>query len=342
MRLIEPLGLLHGAAAREAIAAGHAMPLAGGPAAFTLARPIGPIGAGPRAAPLPVSALPAEWAAGAARLAAAPPPWAGLAADRPLVMGILNVTPDSFSDGGQHAAPAAAIRAGEAMLRAGADILDIGGESTRPGAAPIRPAEEQARILPVIRALAGQAVLSVDTRHAATMRAALDAGVRIVNDVSGLTHDPEAPALLAQRGAPVVLMHMRGTPADMARHATYADAAVEITRELASRRDAARAAGIAAAAIALDPGIGFAKTPSQSRDMLARLPLLANLGHPVLVGVSRKSFIHHFADVPDPRARLPGSLAAALLALDRGARILRVHDVAETVQAVRLWRAFMT
>jgi len=332
-RLIEPLGLLHGNAASSAIAAGHALPLAGGHAAFALVRLI------PDGAIVPASAIPPGWHDELARLTAAPPSWAGLPTHRPLVMGILNITPDSFSDGGRHFDPAAAIAAGRAMAAAGADILDIGGESTRPGAEPIMPEQEQARILPVIAALSGLCPLSVDTRHAATMAAALDAGATIVNDVSGLTHDPLAAALLARRRCPVILMHMRGTPADMARHARYTDAAVEVTRELAARARAAIAAGIAPDAIALDPGIGFAKNASHIRELLLRLPVLANLGHRLVLGASRKRSIGEWSGETDPARRLPGSLAAGLIGLLGGAAILRVHDVSGTVQAIRVWHA---
>jgi dihydropteroate synthase len=222
--------------------------------------------------------------------------WAGLPSDRPLVMAILNATPDSFSDGGDHLDPAQAISAGLAMREAGADIIDIGGESTRPGAA-------------------------------------------IVNDVSALAHDPASAPLVAAAGCPVVLMHMRGTPATMASRAHYTDVVAEVAQELAGRVDAARAAGIAPGAIMLDPGIGFAKTPPQNAALLAGLPRLAALGYPILVGVSRKRVIGALGGAVAPRDRFPGSIAAGLFALARGARILRVHDVAATVQAVRVWSA---
>jgi dihydropteroate synthase len=203
----------------------------------------------------------------------------------------------------------------------------------------VTAAEEQARILPVIRGLRSSgAAISVDTRASATMAAALDAGARIVNDVSALAHDPAAAALLAARATPVVLMHMRGTPATMAALATYDDAAVEVTRELAARIDAAVAAGIPRAHIAIDPGLGFAKRARHSLDVLRRLPILGNLGCRLVVGASRKGFIATLAGAAAPQQRLGGSLAAALFALSRGAGVLRVHDVAETVQAIRLWR----
>ncbi|HET7881558.1 MAG TPA: dihydropteroate synthase [Acetobacteraceae bacterium] len=267
--------------------------------------------------------------------------WAGLALDRqPRVMGVLNVTPDSFSDGGDYADPAAAIATGFAMAAAGADIIDIGGESTRPHALPVTPAEEQERILPVIRALAEAGLrVSVDTRHAATMAAALDAGATTVNDVSALAYDPQALALVAARDCPVVLMHMRGTPADMPAHAHYQDVAGEVIQELAARIAAAEAAGIRRDRIAIDPGIGFAKAARQSLELLRRLPELSVLGCPILVGVSRKSFLGTVSGEREPRQRLPASLAAGLFALSRGAAILRVHDVPETVQAIKVWQA---
>lgn len=350
-RLIEPLGLLSGPAAGAALAAGLAVPLRG--RAFALARLIdettGPV--------IRAADIPPDWRAEALALAALPPPWAGLtwagftwsglassglAGQLPAVMGILNVTPDSFSDGGLHAGPGSAIAAGLAMAADGADIVDIGGESTRPGAAAITPEEEQARVVPVIRALAGAGIrVSVDTRNASTMAAALDAGAVIVNDVSALTHDPAALRLVAARGACVVLMHMRGEPATMHSMARYDDVTVDVTRELFDRAEAARAAGISEQNIVIDPGIGFAKTAGQNLELLHRLPVLLNLGYPILVGSSRKSFIGKISGVEDPIKRLPGSLAAALYAAGQGASILRVHDVAGTLQALRVCSAML-
>jgi len=255
-------------------------------------------------------------------------------------MGVLNVTPDSFSDGGRHLDPAAAIEAGRAMLAAGADIIDIGGESTRPGSAPTPPDIERHRILPVIRALAGSgALVSIDTRNAATMQAALDAGAAIINDISGLAFDPDAARVVARAGCAVVLMHMRGTPATMGSLARYDDVVADVADELAARLAVARAAGIAADRIALDPGIGFAKAGEQNLRMLRGLPALARLGRPLLVGVSRKRFIGALSGVDTAADRLAGSLAAGLFAVSRGAAILRVHDVAETVQALHVWQA---
>lgn len=337
MRLIEPLGLLDGRAAEDAVRAGLALPLAGGPTAFTLARVIEPDG---RATPpRPVGDLPATWADMLPRVTVSPPSWAGLP-EGPAVMGILNITPDSFSDGGVHEDAARAIAAGQTMTAAGAAILDVGGESTRPGSLPVPPVAERARILPVIRGLADASVpVSVDTRNASTMAAALEAGARIVNDVSGLTHDPDAASIVAASGCPVILMHMRGAPETMMEMASYTDVALDVVRELSGRLAAAEAAGIDRGRICLDPGIGFAKTATQSRHLIARLPLLLNLGCRILLGVSRKSMIGHLAGAELPTQRLPGSLAAALYGLAHGASILRVHDVPETIQALQVWQA---
>lgn len=263
--------------------------------------------------------------------------WAGLALDQPRIMGVLNVTPDSFSDGGKHRD---AVAAGLAMAADGADIVDVGGESTRPGAAAVLPETEQERVIPVIAALAIEGVrVSVDTRHASTMAAALRAGARIVNDVSGLMHDPDAAGVVARSGCPVVLMHMRGTPADMRDRAVYTDVVAEVEEELRALIDRAIRAGIQRDAIVIDPGIGFAKNAEQSVALLRGLERLRALGFPLLVGVSRKSFIGAMAGEDDPNRRLAGSLAAGLFALSQGAKILRVHDVRETRQAIRVWMA---
>jgi dihydropteroate synthase len=251
-------------------------------------------------------------------------------------MGILNASPDSFANGGT----AAGVDAGLAMIDQGADWLDIGGESTRPGAGIVSPAEEQARVLPLIQRLAARGVpLSVDTRNASTMQAALDAGATIVNDITGLAHDPDSAGVIARAGCRVVLMHMRGTPQTMTQLTDYSDVAADVVRELSDRVAAAERAGIARDNIIVDPGIGFAKTAAQNLELLRRLDEFWAFGLPILVGVSRKSFIGMYGQQPDPQRRAPGSIAAGLFALARGAAILRVHDVAETVQAVRVWTA---
>lgn len=259
--------------------------------------------------------------------------------DRPLVMGILNVTPDSFSDGGRHLAVEAALRHAARLVDEGADLLDVGGESTRPGAAPVRPEEEQARILPVLEGLqdAGLDVpVSVDTRHATTAAAALDRGAHLVNDVTALA-DPGMAPLVAERGVPVVLMHMKGTPVTMQDDPRYEDVLREVTSALREHVARAEAAGIRKEAIVLDPGLGFGKRTGKGVEdncaVLSGLPRLATLGHPLLVGASRKRFIGNISGAA-VEERLPGSLTAAVAATWGGAAILRVHDVGATVQAV--------
>jgi dihydropteroate synthase len=254
-------------------------------------------------------------------------------------MGVLNLTPDSFSDGGAFESAADALAAGRRLFDSGADIVDVGGESTRPGAAPVTPEIEQSRILPVIHGLARYGLVSVDTRHATTMDAALRAGARIVNDVSGLSHDPSAAAVVAGADCPVILMHMRGTPQTMARLTSYDDVVTDVVDSLMERVQAAEAAGVSRNNIAIDPGLGFAKTAKQSTVILARLPELCALQFPVVVGASRKSFIGGIGDAPNPRDRDPGSLAAHLWAAWHGATVIRTHDVAATVQALSILQA---
>jgi dihydropteroate synthase len=336
-RFVEPLGLLTGPAAFHALRSGHALPLQGGDIAFAFVRLVEDgedLGVGP------IGAVPEDWHDALQAIAQRPGPFAGLEADRPLVMGVVNATPDSFSDGGRYPDARAAIAAGHAMLEAGADILDVGGESTRPGAAPVDAEAEIARILPVVRELAKAAPVSIDTRHAATMQAALDAGAEIVNDVSALRHDAEALALVARAQAPVVLMHMPGDdPATMQALAAYDDVALAVAGFLRDRIAACEAAGIPRGRIAIDPGIGFGKTMAHNLALIERLPLLAALGCRVVLGASRKRFIGTLSGVEAADRRVPGSIAAALAGAARGASVLRVHDVAETVQALAVWRA---
>jgi dihydropteroate synthase len=253
-------------------------------------------------------------------------------------MGILNVTPDSFSDGGRHAAPAVAIAAAVAMARARADIIDIGAESTRPGADPVDEATEIARLDGVLPGLVGQR-WSIDTRKAAVMARALDAGAVLVNDVSALTHDPAAMALVAARQCPVVLMHAQGTPETMQQAPHYSDALLDVFDWLAARIATCEAAGIARNRIIADPGIGFGKNLDHNLALLRGLTLFHGLGVPLLLGASRKALISRIAGDVAPDQRLPGSLALALHAAACGVQIVRVHDVAETVQALAVWRA---
>lgn len=255
--------------------------------------------------------------------------------ERPLVMGVLNATPDSFSDGGRYDLPARALARAEEMVAEGADLLDLGGESTRPGAAPVSPADEAARILPILRLLTSRLAVpvSVDTRRAAVARAALAEGAEIVNDVSALA-DPEMGGVVAEAEAGVVLMHMRGTPQTMQRDPRYEDVAGEVADELAAALGRARAAGIADGRVVLDPGIGFAKTAEHNLELLARLGELARLGRPLLLGPSRKSFIGKVAGGVPAEERGPGTAAACVIGLLAGARVFRVHDVRIVRQAL--------
>jgi dihydropteroate synthase len=255
-------------------------------------------------------------------------------------MGIVNVTPDSFSDGGRFLGIEAAIAHGRRLAADGAAIIDVGGESTRPGADPVTLEEEIARTVPVVRALAEEGLrVSIDTRHAAVMQKAVEAGAAIINDISALEGDPDSLAVAARSGAGVVLMHMQGQPADMQKAPAYRDAPREIRDYLGRRIEACLAAGVSRDRLCVDPGIGFGKTVEHNLQLLASLGDLRSLGVPVLLGVSRKSFIGVLSRREPPEQRLGGSLAAALAGLLRGVDILRVHDVAETAQAVAVWQA---
>lgn len=259
---------------------------------------------------------------------------------RPLLMGIVNVTPDSFSDGGRWAEPERAVEHGLRLLADGADLLDVGGESTRPGARAVGEEEELRRVLPVIRGLAARAAapLSIDTRRASVARAALAAGACIVNDVAPAADDAEMVRAVREAGAGLVLMHARGTPETMAGLAQYADVVGEVEAELARAVASAVAQGVPRACLVVDPGVGFAKEAAHNVALLAALGRLARLA-PVLAGASRKRVIGELCGEPSPQGRLGGSVAAALWCAQRGASVLRVHDVKETRQALAVWRA---
>ena len=259
--------------------------------------------------------------------------------DRPLVMGILNVTPDSFSDGGAHFEPVVALRHARLMLAEGADIVDVGGESTRPGAAEVPVDEELSRVLPVVEQLAGEAApVSIDTRHAEVAAACAYAGASIINDVSGF-RDDAMTEVAAGSDAGLVVMHMLGEPGTMQRAPRYKDVVAEVAEYLQRRAAVLEAAGVARDRIALDPGIGFGKTTEHNLELLRRLNEIAKLGYPVVIGVSRKRFIGDITGVEAPRDRVAGSLAAALVAVANGAHVVRVHDVADTVSALLVARA---
>jgi dihydropteroate synthase len=267
--------------------------------------------------------------------------FAGLALTRPLIMGILNVTPDSFSDGGQHNTVDRAVAHALALVGRGADIIDIGGESTRPGSDAVGLDEELSRVIPVIRALREKtdAVISVDTRKAEVMRQAAAAGADILNDVSALTHDPAALETAAKTGLPVILMHAQGDPKTMNDAPRYGDLVLDVYDFLEQRVAACEAAGIPRSKLCVDPGIGFGKHLHHNVAMMAGLSILHGLGVPVLLGASRKKMIGQLCDVPEARDRVPGSLATAMVAAEQGVQIVRVHDVAETAQALAVWRA---
>ncbi|MCU0526854.1 MAG: dihydropteroate synthase [Elainella sp. Prado103] len=262
------------------------------------------------------------------------------------LMGVLNVTPDSFSDGGQFNTVEAALQQAEAMVEAGVHMVDIGGQSTRPQAEDVSLEEELERVVPVIQAIrqAGLTIpISVDTTKAAVAQSAVIAGADLINDISGAIFDPDMLATVADLQVPIVLMHLRGTPKTMQQLTDYEDVVEAITAFLQQRVAAARAAGIASDRIILDPGIGFAKTFDQNLEILRRLPQLRELGLPLLVGTSRKSFIGHLLNQPDPKQRLWGTAATCCAAIRGGADILRVHDVAELRDVCRvadaIWRS---
>ena len=266
-------------------------------------------------------------------------------ASRPLIMGILNVTPDSFSDGGRYRSAEAAIAHGLAMARDGADIIDVGGESTRPGAAPVAVEEERARVVPVIEGLraalsaaAGDRdapVISVDTRKSAVAAAALEAGARIINDVSALTHDPAMSEVARRYRAGLILMHMRGDPATMQQSPQYTDVVAEVAAYLQARIAALCAAGLERETVAVDPGIGFGKTTEHNLQLLARLDVLKACGRPIAVGVSRKSFLGKITG-RGAAERGPASLAGMVCAVLQGADIVRVHAVGESADAAKV------
>jgi len=266
---------------------------------------------------------------------------AGLSLDRPRIMGIVNVTPDSFSDGGLFDRVEVAVAHGLNLAEEGADILDIGGESTRPGSDTVPVEDELRRVIPVIEGLRAKTdkLISIDTRKAEVMRRAAEAGADILNDVSALTHDPRSLEVAAESGLPVMLMHAQGDPKTMNDNPQYSDVVLDVFDFLESRIRACVDAGIPKARLIADPGIGFGKHLHHNVAVLNAMSLYHGLGVPVLLGASRKKLIGQLCNVEDPRARVPGSIAAALHAISQGVQIVRVHDVAETRQAVAVWEA---
>ena len=337
---LRPSGLVFGSEARSLVSAGLAGSLAGGLAAFTLVEVITRQSRQWRGfADVKASADSAI----ASRLAAIMAPradFAGLSMDRSHVMGIVNVTPDSFSDGGQAARHGDAIAQGERLIAEGAVILDIGGESTRPGSDAVPAAEEIARIDPVISALAAKGhLVSCDTRKPEVMRAAAAAGAKIHNDVSALTFSADSAPVTAALGLPVILMHAQGDPKTMQVNPAYGDVALDVYDALEGFMARALAAGIARERICVDPGIGFGKTFRHNLEVMAQLSLYHGLGVPVLLGGSRKAFIGALTGEKQAGNRMAGSVGIAIEAARQGAQIIRVHDVRESVQALATWRA---
>jgi len=340
-RYLLPRGLLRGSAAERVIDAGAALPLAGGAIAFCFAEAAErkPGEAGVRT-PLWLGDLIGPDRGLLDGLVAPRPTWAGFLLAKPLIMGVVNVTPDSFSDGGDFASTEDAIAQGIRLAEQGADIIDIGGESTRPGAGEVSAEEEINRVVPVVRTLAERGLaVSIDTRHAVVMEAAVAAGARIINDITALTGDPASAATAAKSGADLVLMHMQGEPKTMQADPRYADATLDLLDYFTERLAALAKLGVDPARIALDPGIGFGKKDPHNLLLLSELAAFQVFGCPVLLGVSRKGFVGRLSRKEPPKDRLAGSLAAGLAGFDQGVQIIRVHDVAETFQARAIWLA---
>jgi dihydropteroate synthase len=344
---LRPLGFVYGAAAETAIGEGLALRLAGSGIGFSLAELIEGVAGASKRRLISAAALKAardpDLAALLQRVTAPRDAFAGISSERlaalpPILMGIVNVTPDSFSDGGLYHGADAAVAHAEALVSAGAEILDIGGESTRPGSETVPDEDELARVLPVLEGLTSvHAAISIDTRKASVARAAAARGAAIFNDVSALSFDPESLALAAELKLGVVLMHAQGEPKTMQDNPTYDDVVLEVYDYLAGRIAAATAAGLPPAQIAIDPGIGFGKTFRHNFALLNQLSLFHGLGVPLLVGASRKRFVEGPGGGASPRNREPGSQAAAIMAAAQGVQILRVHDVAGSRQALRVW-----
>jgi dihydropteroate synthase len=341
---LRPIGLLYGPAAEAATVDGLALPLAGGPIAFTAAVLIEGTPHESNRRLITARALAESRDKNLKtlleRVTAKRPPFAGLALDRPLLMGIVNVTPDSFSDGGLYDTKDEAISHAASLASEGAAIVDIGGESTRPGSDAVEESEEADRVVPVIAGLSGlPAVISVDTRKASVAREAAKEGAMILNDVSALTYDAKCLRVAADTQLSLVLMHAQGEPKTMQDDPRYDDVVLEVFDYLEARIAAVGEAGVGVSRIAADPGLGFGKTLAHNLALLTHTSVFHGLGVPLLIGASRKRFIQGASGGEQPKARDPGSYAAAIAAAAQGAQILRVHDVAGTRQALAVWRA---
>ena len=339
---LKPCGFLRGSAAAEMVALGKAAALAGGDIAFTHVQAVSREHSAPDWLSVEDAKVSSEGVMRdamdrltAPRAAIGPFDWRS-----PVMMGIVNVTPDSFSDGGQFETEEKAIAQGRMLIEDGAHILDIGGESTRPGSDPVDEEEELRRVLPVIEKLAGEgAYVSCDTRKSAVMTAAADAGVQMLNDVTALTHEPTSLETAAKTGLPVVLMHSKGEPKTMQDNPVYDDVCLDIFDALAEKIERCVAGGVQREKLVADPGIGFGKTYEHNLQLMDGLAMFHGLGVPLMLGVSRKKFIGVVTGVDDAGQRAVGSVAAALAGLAQGVQMFRVHDVAETVQAFKMWSA---
>ncbi len=341
---LRPTGLLWGDVAAEGCREGICLPLAGGPAAFSSIETIEGTARDAKrrfvlARDLAASGESAVRSA-LGRLTEPRQPLAGVALDRTRIMGIVNVTPDSFSDGGDFMTADAAVAQARRLTAEGADFIDIGGESTRPGSMEVDEAEEMRRVNPVLEALrGGGAVISIDTRKAAIMEAAAARGAAVINDVSALSYDDRALGVAAKLGMPAVLMHAQGDPRTMQDNPVYDDVVLEVYDYLEARIEAAVAAGVGREKLVADPGIGFGKTLDHNLALLSQLSLFHGLGVPVLLGASRKRIIGSITGKAGPKERMPGSLGVAIAGAAQGVQIVRVHDVDETRQALDVWSA---
>jgi len=336
-KCINPVGLLSGAAASKAVSEGFAVPLAGSAVAFLSVEILSKLPNGDFECNLvPASSSNFDLTAFMGERKA----FAGTRLNKPIIVGVLNVTPDSFSDGGDFMTPIDAISRAAAIVAEGADIVEIGAESTRPGATPLGEREELERLLPVVNAVVAEGIrVSVDTRRLNVMRAVIDAGVCIINDVTALTWDAASTEIIASSGASVVLMHMKGDPRTMQDDPRYNLASAEIYEWLSQRVEACVRSGIAKERIAIDPGFGFGKTTKHNKEILERIGMFHGIGCALSIGVSRKSFLGNLTGSHVPKQRLAATIAATMVAISQGAQIHRVHDVAAVKQAIDVWNA---
>ena len=339
---LQPIGLLYGEIARDAVSLGAALPLAGSSVAFSTVRlwegePGNVHHAIARTSTIQAIDEPRVKDL-LDRIVAPRTAIAGVSMDSPRIMGIVNVTPDSFSDGGEYLEPSVAIKRAEALSNSGADFIDIGGESTRPGSEPVSAEEELRRILPVLSGLIRlPAPVSIDTRKPEVMREAAKIRADIINDVSALTFSPDSLATVTELKIPAVLMHASGDPKTMQDNPTYQDVVIEVYDYLEKRIEAAAAAGLPRESLIADPGIGFGKTAGHNASLLQNISLFHGLGVPLLTGTSRKRSLQKLTGAKTPKEQAAGNIAAALDAVSQGVQIVRVHDVEETYQALAVW-----